>query len=53
MSVELTVVENEDNIIIISPEIAFKEENKDEIVHMVNLFLEIFGECQVLDDKKR
>ena len=48
-SIELTAINSNCEIIIISPEIKFKEENEDMIIHIVNLFLEIFGECQVFD----
>lgn len=50
-SIELTVISNNNELMIISPEIKFNEENEDMIIHMVNLFLEIFGECQVFDIK--
>lgn len=53
MSVELTLVEDEDELIIVSPEMIFKDENKDKIIHTVNLFLEIFGECQVLNNNQK
>ncbi|PRX20133.1 hypothetical protein BX659_13612 [Orenia metallireducens] len=52
-SVELTVIEKDKKLIIISPEITFNQENKDIIVHVVNLFLEIFGECRVLNNKNQ
>jgi len=36
------------SLILIAEEIAFTQENYDRIIHTVNLFLEIFGECEVL-----
>ena len=54
-SIELTVVDKDEDeeLIIVSPKITFSQENKDEIVHIVNLFLEIFGECQVFNNKNQ
>lgn len=48
-SIELTAINSNGEIIIISPKIKFNEENEDMIIHIVNLFLEIFGECQAFD----
>lgn len=50
-SIELTAINSNGEIIIISPEIKFNQENENMITHIVNLFLEIFGECQVFDIK--
>lgn len=48
-SIEITVARKEDEIAIISPEIRFIGENEKLIIHVVNLFLEIFGECEILN----
>lgn len=50
-SIELTITDSNNEIIIISPEIKFNEENKETVIHTINLFLEIFGECQIYDSK--
>lgn len=49
-SVELTVSNSDKGeLVILSPEIEFCQQNQDLIIHVVNLFLEIFGECQTFD----
>jgi len=46
-SVEFMVyLANSGEQLIISPIIKFDENNKEKIIHTINLFLEIFGECQ-------
>lgn len=46
-SLELKIVTNSDGqTIIASPQFGNIEENEDKIIHAINLFLEIFGECQ-------
>lgn len=52
-SIELTVISDENELKIVSPEIRFSEDNEKLIVHVVNLFLEIFRECQILDSNKK
>lgn len=52
-SIELTVTNGNNNeLIIVSPEFQFNKENDKLIIHIINLFLEIFGECQVFDSNK-
>lgn len=50
-SIEMIVAKSNEEIIIISPEIKFNQENENSVIHIVNLFLEVFGECEVLDTK--
>lgn len=50
-SVELTVVENAQNeVLIISPDLNNEQANHADILHVVNLFLELFGECDTVGD---
>jgi len=47
-SVELTIAKNRNGSkIIISPLVEFKKDSEAEILHIINLLLEIFGECKV------
>jgi uncharacterized ubiquitin-like protein YukD len=49
---ELTIgKDNENNKIIVSNTIKLTSENKPLIKHTINLFLELFGECLVVDDE--
>ncbi len=51
-SIELRIASTADGEkIVISEPVRFSIENHDRIRHIVNLFLEIFGECQVFDEK--
>ncbi len=46
-SIELSILEGQDaQLILTSPVFQKAEENKEILTHAVNLFLEIFGECQ-------
>lgn len=36
--------------IVVSPKLIFSSKNEEQIKHIVNLFLEIFGECEFLTD---
>ena len=46
-SIEITTyLMNNKEQVIISPIFELNEGNKEEIIHTINLFLEIFGECQ-------
>lgn len=45
------LVDDENNKIVASNTIEVNEENKDLIKHTINLFLELFGECIVVDDE--
>lgn len=50
-SVKISILETPSmGKIILSPEIIFSKNNEKRIVHIVNLLLEIFGECQVFDE---
>jgi hypothetical protein len=49
-SVEMTLATTEANErVLITPEVAFTDAHHPWILHTINLFLEIFGECSVLD----
>ena len=48
-SIELEVVEGEDGeIFIVSPTTNYNPDNEELLLHIVNLFLELFGECETL-----
>lgn len=50
---ELTIAENNDGSkMIISKPINGWKDNEERLVHAINLLLELFGECVVLDDNK-
>ena len=47
-SVELTVALDSDNKkVICSPELTFSSTQSNDIIHTINLFFEIFGECEI------
>lgn len=49
-SIEITIsLDNDGKKIISSPLIKITQENKSSIKHTINLFLEIFKECQIVD----
>lgn len=51
-SQELTILENENKEKIISSDMLIvTDENKELIKHTINLFLELFGECNIVDDE--
>ncbi len=48
-SVELSIAQDRDNnLLIVSPEFIKGESNLVDILHVVNLFLELFGECDTV-----
>ncbi len=49
-SVELSLAIKEGNLLVISPTITFSPENEELILHTINIFLEIFNECHILND---
>ena len=50
-SVEMTVLKNtKGELLIASPPTTYSNENEALLIHTINLFLEIFGECQILTD---
>lgn len=52
--VELTVMENNRNeLMIVSPDFNKDPANYVDILHMVNLFLELFGECDTIGDNNQ
>lgn len=48
-SVELTIVQlpNKEKAIV-APSIQFSDDTESDLVHTINLFLELFGECEIL-----
>lgn len=49
-SEELTIIEHEGRKLLISNELIKTEENSGRIKHLINMYLEIFGECLILDE---
>ena len=49
-NIELTIVENNGEKIIVSPSINNSKKNEFLIKHIINLFLETFGECEILKE---
>jgi hypothetical protein len=46
-SVEMTICQTiSSGTIVVGPEITYSDANKESLTHVVNLFLEVFGECQ-------
>ncbi len=46
---EITLVLKDGALIAISRDLSYSSGKEDEILHLVNMFLEIFGECHLLD----
>lgn len=47
-SIEITITENNDGLpMIVGPSIEKTEKNIEKIKHIINLFLETFGECEI------
>lgn len=52
-SVELTISQSKDGIItLVTPKTTFSKETEEDAVHKINLFLEIFGSCDILDENE-
>jgi hypothetical protein len=50
-SVEITVLKTvEGEFVLISPSIEYSDDSKEPLKHTLNLFLEIFGECQLFTE---
>lgn len=50
-SIELSILSKTDGTkIIASPVVEYSEKNEKDLVHIINLVLEIFGECQIFSD---
>lgn len=47
--IEIKTIENNDNIYLVSPKLCRNEENCGLIKHVINLFLELFGSCEILN----
>lgn len=51
-SIELRLAtDNNGNLIVISPTLEYKKENENALLHVVNLFLEIFNICEIRNNK--
>ncbi|STP53234.1 Uncharacterised protein [Escherichia coli] len=51
-SIELKIVENlQGEKLIISPKLSLTANNKELVAHCINLFLELFGLCETVDDQ--
>jgi len=51
-SVELSIAEDDSgNRKVVAPAIEYSQKNEKELLHTVNLFLEIFGEVEILDQQ--
>lgn len=48
-AVELTIVDRDGDPIVVSDPVEYVDDNEELIVHSVNLFLELFGQCDILD----
>jgi hypothetical protein len=48
-SVELTMASKNNNLLVISPEIEFNNKNEPLIIHVINMFLELFNEAHILN----
>ena len=48
-AIELSIIEKSGRLIITSPALIKAKNQYGQIKHAINLFLELFGECQVLD----
>jgi len=49
--VEFTVFKINDSNIIASGPVVYMETNKEKVIHIINLYLEIFGECQFFTEE--
>lgn len=50
-SVELTIVTNaQGEKLVVSPAVEYTPENRPQLLNTINLFLEIFGECEILQE---
>jgi len=49
-SIELTIIENNGKKIIVSPKLNNNKSSEFQSKHIINLFLELFGECEVLKE---
>jgi len=47
-SIELTLVKGDEGAIIVSPELVYSEQDADHNKHVVNLWLELFGSCEIV-----
>lgn len=47
-AVELTIAESSGEKALVAPPLPFMDEVEPRLVHVINLFLELFGECEIL-----
>lgn len=47
-AVELTIAEASGEKVVVAPPLPFTSDAEPQLVHTINLFLELFGECEVL-----
>lgn len=47
-AIEITIAESDGEKLLLAPRLPFTAEAEPQIVHTINLFLELFGECEVL-----
>lgn len=51
-SIELLLAaDNNGNLLVISPKLEYEKENENALLHVVNLFLEIFNICEIRNNK--
>lgn len=48
--IELTIADKDGVKYIVTPAFTYSEENEELLIHAINLILELFGECEVLDE---
>lgn len=48
-SIELKIVENQGELYLVSPKMEKVDSNAAQIKHIINLFLELFGSCEILN----
>lgn len=52
-NIELQIIEIDGNKVLFASKLKKEEENFDIIKHIINLLLELFGECDILDSEKK
>jgi hypothetical protein len=49
-SVEVALLQSTDCVALVTEKIVYDPSNTDRIIHTINLLLELFGECHILDE---
>lgn len=49
-SVEFTVISKSGSFLLVGPSLIKNNENEENLKHVVNLFLEVFGECEIFTE---